>query len=99
MLTARKVDWQTNEVYHSDARNIQVSQSLFQRMLKTGVVGPARQERMPCTVNLSGLYRVARSCSHLGSCPCAGRGSLNGHLMEDALNLLRARGDAPWRIW
>lgn len=29
----------TNEIYHSDVRNIQLSQSLFQRIFKTGSLG------------------------------------------------------------
>ena len=45
----------TNEVYHSDVRNIQVHQSLFQRMLNTGSIGISSAGQAGVEISFSGL--------------------------------------------
>ena len=45
----------TNEVYHSDVRNIQVRQSLFQRMLKTGSVAISSAGQGGVEIHFAGL--------------------------------------------
>jgi uncharacterized membrane protein YdbT with pleckstrin-like domain len=48
----------TNEVYHSDIRNIQVRQSLFQRMFRTGAVAVSSAGQGGVEIDFSGLPEV-----------------------------------------
>jgi len=45
----------TNEVFHSDVRNVQISQSFLQRMLNAGTVGISSAGQSGLEINVTGL--------------------------------------------
>jgi len=45
----------TNEVYHTDIRNVQISQGLFQRMLGVGTIGISSAGHAGIEIQVAGL--------------------------------------------
>jgi len=45
----------TNEVYHSDVRNVQLKQSLFQRLFRVGYVGIASAGHSGMEIEVAGI--------------------------------------------
>lgn len=45
----------TNEVYHADIRNVQISQGLFQRMLGVGTIGISSAGQAGIEIQVAGL--------------------------------------------
>ena len=50
----------TNEVYHSDVRNVQVKQGIFQRIFGVGTIGIASAGHAGVEIEVSGLPRPAK---------------------------------------
>ena len=45
----------TNEVYHSDIRNVQIKQSLFQRIFRVGTIGISSAGQSVIEIEVAGL--------------------------------------------
>ncbi len=50
----------TNEVYHSDVRNVQVSQSLFNRMFGVGTIGISSAGQADVEIKVAGIPRPVK---------------------------------------
>jgi len=50
----------TNEVYHTDVRNVQVSQGVFQRMLGVGTIGISSAGQADVEIEVAGMPKPQR---------------------------------------